>query len=800
MSQLFKSSSRPVSPFSQRKSFSFLSPGEMVVVLLCLSLGILLVGWRAGQRSAMERERALDRLQGPAARLKASLAQALWASEALAAHLRQGGGRLPGFQKIATEWLSASPGLVSLELLPGGIVAEVASRAGLERMIGYNAMRERAVQPAIQLRRMAITGPLLLPGGQVGLVGRWPVFLTDSQGREVFWGLTSASVALPPILSEAGLQELAELGYDYLLYALPAPPAKPISIAKHGNPALEKMVDQALTVANLELRLAARRRGGWGHFSASFLDSLGMLCFTGLLGYGMRVRHQQASIQSILTDATSRLSLETERALQFERQWRAAEEAGAAERDATQAAAEALRGQLLDVENQWQLSRENGEHLEKELRLAKETSAVVLGSARKTAETLQTRLREVELQLSQERDENQRLRTELQTALDQVEKGSSEALKAKESALDHWKEAEAELQRSRERAAQLQEELKDLALKHQGVEEQKEQVTRLQETLRRVKENGAVELMSARETAETLRAKLRDTEAELEGSREQVIRAKEELRLTRIKIEELTRSQGSLPESSTSEAPNAIPEVSTAITETPALEAETLTNPSQSGPPFDELKPDRNEPIPEETQLPPPPEPSPLADSELESIMDHSLEPAEEETPEVKPREALAGENTPEMQSGSQEVPLETRKPEKTGPRKRSKDHGQLDLFGEPAAPGEHPKTSKKSEEESPSDSPSARKPAHSPAEKSKSPPLPPLNKVAFKKHVTELYTLLAESDPGAQDCLADTREDLRPAFSPESFAELERLVRTLSCPEALQLLTKTARRHGINF
>jgi hypothetical protein len=147
-----------------------------------------------------------------------------------------------------------------------------------------------------------------------------------------------------------------------------------------------------------------------------------------------------------------------------------------------------------------------------------------------------------------------------------------------------------------------------------------------------------------------------------------------------------------------------------------------------------------------------------------------------------------------EVAAGEASPPPKTEKPVR---RKKARDDGQLSLFGgePPDSKGEpSPAT-----EPAPEDKP-ARKASHPPvAPKPRVALVPPLDPPVFRKAANVLSTLLAESDPGAKDCFADNRKALRPAFVPEAFVDFEKQIKAAAFHEALELLKKAARKHGVN-
>lgn len=68
---------------------------------------------------------------------------------------------------------------------------------------------------AVETRSIALSGPYQLYQGGLGLVARNPVFLTDADGKETFWGFTVIILDLPEALEPIVLSELSQDGYAY---------------------------------------------------------------------------------------------------------------------------------------------------------------------------------------------------------------------------------------------------------------------------------------------------------------------------------------------------------------------------------------------------------------------------------------------------------------------------------------------------------------------------------------------------------------------------------------------------------
>jgi sensor domain CHASE-containing protein/HPt (histidine-containing phosphotransfer) domain-containing protein len=265
----------------------FVARPGLILFVLCLGLGLAAVGWRAKARAEAGRAHARTAAEARGAAVELQLSQAWTAAEVLGALARQSGGGISNFQTVALELLASRPGLASLELQPGGVVGDIVPRAGHERALGFNVLKDAAHRPgayaAIQRRALTVTGPLALDHGVPGIVVRVPVFQRGRDGRDYFRGFVAVSMRLPEALARARLDELSRQGYNYAFFAPASAQQKAVTIAARGALPLQDAVQQPVRAQNLEFRLALRPRGGWVNATKVALESLGVLVVAGLL-------------------------------------------------------------------------------------------------------------------------------------------------------------------------------------------------------------------------------------------------------------------------------------------------------------------------------------------------------------------------------------------------------------------------------------------------------------------------------------------------------------------------------------
>jgi sensor domain CHASE-containing protein len=285
-----------------------------LVFALSFVVGMGAVAWRAKGR--IETARAVARTEALATggSIEVQLSQASTAAEVLGMLAKQGRGGLTNFQKVATELLAAHSGLASLELQPGGVVSDIVPRAGHERTIGFNVLKDAAqrvgANEAIARRVSSVACLVTLDHGERGIVVRVPVFKRAPDGRDSFWGFVAVSMRLQEALSRVQVDELALEGYDFAFFAPSPVGKKAIAIASHGLSSLQDSVQQAVRVQNLEFRLALKPHGGWNDKTKLVLESLAVLIISALVSLLVSLLQSRRALEAELTEATRRLARE----------------------------------------------------------------------------------------------------------------------------------------------------------------------------------------------------------------------------------------------------------------------------------------------------------------------------------------------------------------------------------------------------------------------------------------------------------------------------------------------------------
>jgi signal transduction histidine kinase/CheY-like chemotaxis protein/sensor domain CHASE-containing protein len=107
--------------------------------------------------------------------------------------------------QLGKDWGSVS----SLQLAPKGIVTHVWPKEQHAGAIGHNLLadpkRQEAASLAITARTIWLAGPLDLIQGGKAIIGRYPIFKTDLNGNESWWGFATILIDYERFIKDAGL-------------------------------------------------------------------------------------------------------------------------------------------------------------------------------------------------------------------------------------------------------------------------------------------------------------------------------------------------------------------------------------------------------------------------------------------------------------------------------------------------------------------------------------------------------------------------------------------------------------------
>jgi diguanylate cyclase (GGDEF)-like protein/PAS domain S-box-containing protein len=264
----------------------------MVGVVVFLATAVLsgVIVWQLEQHARQDARARVVSLAGDHAHaIEHTIERALSATHVLAALVRQGNGRVPDFDAIASKMLPHYPGVSALALAPGGVVRNMAPASGNEMAVSLDllavpAQRKESLR-ARDSGRLTLAGPLELAMGGTGVVGRLPVFLEDSRGKDAFWGFAIVVMRLPGGLDIEHLSRLSEQGLAYELWRIHPDTRRKQIIDRAAPASLLEPVEQALHIPNASWTLSVAPVKGWGYPPGFALKAALGLLFSLVLGY-----------------------------------------------------------------------------------------------------------------------------------------------------------------------------------------------------------------------------------------------------------------------------------------------------------------------------------------------------------------------------------------------------------------------------------------------------------------------------------------------------------------------------------
>ncbi len=252
-------------------------------------IGTLLLRWSQTARQDELRAAARSTASARTHAIQLRITTSLSAVYSLAALVRESGGRALNFERVASEMMPYYPGVRALQLAPGGVILRIVPLAGNEVALGHDLLgdpqRGKEAIRAIETRALTLAGPFELVQGGTGLVGRLPVFLTDEQGRDRFWGFAIVLIGLDALLGASGIEQLDSQGFDYLLTRVHPDTGLEQVIASSGPGQLRDAVQQTIEVPNGSWTLAIARRAGWVNPAGQWLEIGMVLVIAVLLAY-----------------------------------------------------------------------------------------------------------------------------------------------------------------------------------------------------------------------------------------------------------------------------------------------------------------------------------------------------------------------------------------------------------------------------------------------------------------------------------------------------------------------------------
>ena len=153
------------------------------------------------------------------------------------------------------------------ELAKDGIVTLIYPMSGNEAALGLNMLEHPARKQEARLAKESgeytIAGPFELQQGDIGALLFDPIYTTDANGDQTFWGFSILVLDWESFLNEIELDTLEEAGYTYELWKISPTTGEHVSIAHSGNSRRSDAMEVLCTVPNDTWHFEIAPKNGW---------------------------------------------------------------------------------------------------------------------------------------------------------------------------------------------------------------------------------------------------------------------------------------------------------------------------------------------------------------------------------------------------------------------------------------------------------------------------------------------------------------------------------------------------------
>ena len=139
--------------------------------------------------------------------------------------------------------------------------------SGNEAALGLNMLEHPARKQEARLAKESgeytIAGPFELQQGDIGALLFDPIYTTDANGDQTFWGFSILVLDWESFLNEIELDTLEEAGYTYELWKISPATGEHVSIAHSGNSRRSDAIEVLCTVPNDTWHFEIVPKNGW---------------------------------------------------------------------------------------------------------------------------------------------------------------------------------------------------------------------------------------------------------------------------------------------------------------------------------------------------------------------------------------------------------------------------------------------------------------------------------------------------------------------------------------------------------
>ena len=118
------------------------------------------------------------------------------------------------FEAVSKQLIKSNPIVSVVELVPGGVIKYIYPKEGNEAAMNLNILStadiRKEAKKSIESQKIYFAGPLKLRQGEIGIVGRLPIY-----NENKFWGFTAVIIKLNTLLKASGIKDIDQSEYYF---------------------------------------------------------------------------------------------------------------------------------------------------------------------------------------------------------------------------------------------------------------------------------------------------------------------------------------------------------------------------------------------------------------------------------------------------------------------------------------------------------------------------------------------------------------------------------------------------------
>ena len=234
-----------------------------------------------------EKLKATYMAEATVSRVEAQLSQYLTKADVLK-NLVEDGHELNDEQfKVLAQVMQDDTHIIeAIELAQDGIITQVYPLAGNEKAVGLDFFADPAREKEANLAMHTIAGPFELRQGGMGVLLFDPIYTTDEQGEQSFWGFSVMVLNWENFIEDMELQSLENASYHYQIWRRSMSTGEKVTIAQCDNPVLDNPLEVVCEVPNDTWYFEIVPKNGWISRTQQFFSVIFAFVLATLLTMG----------------------------------------------------------------------------------------------------------------------------------------------------------------------------------------------------------------------------------------------------------------------------------------------------------------------------------------------------------------------------------------------------------------------------------------------------------------------------------------------------------------------------------